>query len=582
MFPRISKVRIGGKIYEYLRVVESHRDGSGKLHQKVVGNLGRLDLMGDKLDVLVEKLRRFCKSNFVLPGEIGNDDSVTWGQVLVIRCLWEELSLDRIIERLCQGRHKFYVAENAFVLVANRLCDPKSEHGLGRWLESTYVCDSKGKRYLPDWLPEEEVSKEQRVKIAWEQLNEWYRTLDAVYEKKAQIEKEVYLRVRDLFHLKADIVFYDVTSIYFERREPKGKLRKHGHSRDGKRRNVQVLLGVVMVGGFPIASHIFEGNRADKTTVKEVAEDIRDRFGLAEIVFVADKGMISPKNRDLLESLEGYHYIFGHPGRRDEEAAGWLAKVADKWMECPRATRVQEVDSGQEGLRVLIVESDERKAYEEAMRERSMQRAEEHLKKVVQAVENGRLKKPDKIGARAARAMQKDKGYRYFGYEVPREGQFRYFYDQSKLQAEMKREGRYILTTDQMTMSPEEIVAHYKELSDVEDGFRSVKDIIEGRPVHHKTDPRICAHLFVAHLALLLNRQLRHHLDKAGSYLSAPDALEAMKSLGVAVLDMNGQRQIFAAGLKRDARRVLQILGIHDTQPPGSMRLRKNGPKMVM
>jgi transposase len=489
------------------------------------------------------------------------------------------LELDRIIERLCQGRREFPVAEHAFVLVTNRLCGgkkQKSEHGMGRWLESMYVCDSQGKRYLPKWLPADQISKDQRVKIAWEQLNEWYRTLDAVWEQKACIEKELYLKLRDLFHLKADLVFYDVTSIYFERREPKGKLRRHGHSRDGKPRNVQVLLGVVLVGGFPIASHIFEGNRADKSTVKEVIQDVRNRFGLKQIIFVADKGMISPQNREFLEGLEEYHYILGHPGRRDEQARGWLAQIGDRWIRCPRGTRVQEVDSGREGMRALVAESPERKSFEEAMRERSMKRAEVHLQKVAEAVEKGRVKKPDKIGARAARALQRDKGYRYFSYEVTGPGQFRYYRDEAKLHAEMGREGRYILTTDQMTMSPEDVVAHYKELSDIEDGFRSIKDIIEARPVHHKADDRVCAHLFTAQLAQVLMRQLRHHLQQAGSYLSAPDAIEAMKSLGVAVLNMDGKRQVLAGGMSRDARQVTQILGIKNTQPPGAPRSGKD------
>ena len=147
MFPRVSKVRVGDKTYEYLRIVESYRDREGKKHQKVIGNLGRLDQIGDRLDVLVERLRKFCQQHFVLPQEIRNEESVCWGPILVIRRLWEELELDRVIERLCQGRREFSVAEHALVLVANRLCGgkkEKSEHGLSRWLESMYVCDILG------------------------------------------------------------------------------------------------------------------------------------------------------------------------------------------------------------------------------------------------------------------------------------------------------------------------------------------------------------------------------------------------------------------------------------------------------
>jgi len=145
---------------------------------------------------------------------------------------------------------------------------------------------------------------------------------------------------------------------------------------------------------------------------------------------------------------------------------------------------VQEVESGKEELRVLVVESDERKEYEKRQRQRSMKRAEGHLKKVEEAVEKGRLKAKEKIAVRADRALHKNKGYRYFSYTIPTppSAGFQYFLDEEKIEAEVIREGRYILTTNHPRISPEEAVAHYKELSDIEAGFRELKDVIPGRP----------------------------------------------------------------------------------------------------
>lgn len=570
MFPRISRVSAGGKTYEYLRIVESYRDRNGKMKQHVVGNLGRLDQLHGKLDSLVDKLRVYCKEEFLLPREIGSDDAVSWGEIVVARHLWEQLQLDQIIGRLCQGRHQMDVAERAFVLVANRLSVPKSEHGMARWLEHTYVCDREGRRYLPERLAPELISKEQRVQVTSRWLNRWYRTLDAVYAHKKEIEEELYLRLRDLFSMAVEMVFYDITSLYFERREPRLPLRRHGHSRDGKRRNVQVLLGTVVVDGFPIASHIFAGNRKDATTVKEVVLEVRERFGLRKIIFVGDKGMLSPKNLELFESLEQTRYLMGHRGRRDEKAQLWLSRTSQHWIDCGKGTRVQEVESGEEGLRVFVVESEEREAYEKRLRERSMQRAEGHLKKVAEAVEQGRVKKPDKIGGRAARALQKDKGYRYFTYEVKGEGKFSYQLDEEKLKAESRREGCYLLTTDDPDLDPRQAVQHYKDLSDLEEGFRIFKDIIEGRPIFHRKDVRVCAHLFIAQLAILLMRQLRRHLESAKVALSAPDAFAAMKSLGVSVLNLKGRKEAMVARPKRDARTVLKTLGITNWRPPTS------------
>jgi len=571
MFPKVDRVRSGDKVYEYLRILESYRDRTGKCRHRVVANLGRLDVIANQLEDLIKKLRRYCPTTFVTPDEVGNDEAVTWGQILVIRRLWEELGLDGIIAGLCQGKHQFDVAEHAFVLVANRLCEPKSEHGLARWLDSTYVCDGHGGRFLPDWLPVDEVSREQRVKVSWSWLNSWYHTLDAVYQSKEAIEKELFLRLRDLFHLKVDLVFYDLTTLYFERREPKGELRRHGSiDKDGKPRNVKVLLGLVMVNGFPLASHVFAGNRSEKKTVPEIIQDLRERFGVGDVIFVADRGISSEENRQLLSSIESYQYLFAHRGRRDTKGQEWLHRATGRWEECGGGTRVQEVASGEEGVRVFVVESDDRKEYEQALRHKSMTRAEGHLHKVAAAVAKGQVKKAAKIGGRAAKALQKDKGFRYFSFRIDGDGQFEYWQDSAKLEAETIREGRYLLTTDHPKLTPQEAVLRYKELGNVEDAFRHLKDVIEGRPIFHKTDLRVCAHLFMAHLALLLLCHLRRRLDDAKVILSPTDALAATKSLGISVLDFNGERRILTAGAKRDCRRVLSALGIENTQPPGS------------
>jgi len=571
MFPRVSRSKSGGKVYEYLRVVENYRNEKGKKSQRVIANLGRLeDLRKGKLDELVEKLRKFCLKHWVVGEEVEDDEAIQWGPILVARRLWEEMGLDEIVGRLC-GRRKGNgdVAERAFVLVANRLTEPGSEHGLAWWLESHWVCDSKGRRFVAEWRRMEEVTEERRVKVQWGQLERWYRTLDALYAQKKEIERELYLRLRDLLSLKVDMVFYDVTSLSFAGTREKGELKRHGYSREGRPRNVQVVLGLVMVGGFPIAGHVFRGNVADKATVQQVISDIEERFGIQEITFVADQGMVSPDN---LLSLVHHRYILAHKGRRDLEARRWLEGLTERWREYSQGVKVQEVESGQEGVRVFVVDSDERRAYEESLRSRSMQRAQQCLKKVQEAVQKGRVKSREKIAVWTERALRKNKGYRYFSYRIRSDGQFDYFLDEKKMRAETLREGRYILTTNHPFIAAEEAVAHYKDLSDIEAGFREFKDVIEGRPVYHQRDDRICAHIFIAQLALLLLRRLRHHLQEKQVRLSPGAALAAVQSIGVAELDLKGHKEVLVSRAKPYATQVLTALGITDPKPPGSTR----------
>ena len=261
MFPRGKTVKQNGLIYQYPQIVESFYD-QGRTRQRLVANLGRLDQMGDSLDNLVTSLSKFCRHRLVRDDQIDGDDGLSWGPVLLARHLWQQMQLPQTLRALCDSRRRrFDVSETAFVLVANRLCDPGREHGRARWLEHTFVCDSKGRRWKPAWLATEQITKQRRVKVKSPQLNRWYRTLDVLLAIKPQIEQALYERVRDLFSVKVDIVFHDMISTYFCYRTPKEKLRRHGSdSKDHRPRQVQVMVGVVMANGFPYRSSCFCGN----------------------------------------------------------------------------------------------------------------------------------------------------------------------------------------------------------------------------------------------------------------------------------------------------------------------------------
>lgn len=577
MYPRINTVKQGGKTYHYLQILQSFRQ-EGKTRQRLVANLGRMDLLGTNLDRLVVALSKYCKEKLVSAGKLQCKDSVSWGQVLLARHLWQQMGLFEIVRKHCQSpRHRFDVAETAFVLVANRLCQPGSEHGLARWLEHTFVCDSQGQRWQPDWIASESVSKKQRVKVHHSQLNQWYRTLDALLAAKEKVEQALYHRVRDLFNLKVDMVFYDLTSSYFSRKKPKGKLRRHGHSKDKRPRQVQIVLGVVMANGFPIAHHVFAGNTADKATLKKVLTDLQERFGLRHIMIVSDRGLVSEENLEFL-ARHKFSYLLGISSRRSDEAQQVLSRLsADRWQQVDEGNQVQEISLDDNGAsppyldstRYFVIDSGERKDYEQSMRLRSMQSAKEQLQKLAAAVKAGRLKDPAKIGAAASRAVCNNHGYRYYSWKVTGPGQFDFFEDEDKLQAEIVREGKYILKTDNPQITAVEAVACYKELNTVEQGFRDLKDVIDMRPVYHKTDERVEAHIFVASLALFLKRSLEYQLACKLPEISATDAFLAMRSIGVAQLDFAGQSKRLVSVGGRDARRIIAVLGVKDIEPPG-------------
>jgi transposase len=586
MFIRSVKVpSSSGTVHEYVRIVESVWE-EGRVKQKVVANLGRRDV----LDSVLPMLNRFLRGEDD-PAQLGRQlaavgpcealDASTWGPMLVARHLFEKLGLWDILDA---GRRwpKLMPEEDphddwpsrVLALLANRLTRPSSEHALAGWLESDYVCDRQGRRYVPCW--KEHV----RVKVDPRQLQSWYRTLDHLYLNKSRIEVALYHRLRDLFHLQPELVFYDLTSTYFAGHGP--PIAKHGYSRDGRPRNVQVVIGVVMVAGWPIAHHVWAGNTRDSKTVKEVIDDLTTRFHFSRVVFVGDRGMVTERNVETLTNAEGdWGFLVGMTRRQNPEAETLIDRVQeDRWIECPVGinarekkpaeqprTRVQEVTCDREGVRVFVVDSDERRAYETRMREKSMERTRVGLEKVQKRVAQGRLKRPEKIGSAVERVLQRNHGHRYYDWEL-KGGQLRIFEHPVNLPREKKYEGKYLIQSDQKTLTALDAVANYKELNEVERGFRTLKDPISMRPIWHHTERRVRAHIFVAALAFLLDRMLERALRDAQVNLSSTAAWHALETIRHVRFRVNGEIKTGVTPGSSQARQILLALGLSDHRPP--------------
>jgi len=585
MFLRLVRATVSkGVKREYVRVVEAYRDDSGKTRHRTVINLGRRDLLATHLDLgkLGRLLHGDVRADRAVSGEhVAAVGAWDWGPVLAARQLWSELGLDHVVAQ-SSGRSRgdgITLSERALVLVANRLASPGSEHALAQWLETDFVCDRHGRRWIPAWRDdvERKASRTPRVRVAAWQLQQWYRTLDQLLKRKEQIEHALYLRLRDLFSLRVDMVFYDLTSTYFEGKGPP-ELGANGHSRDGKPRNPQVLVGLVMVDGWPIAHHVFEGNRRDAKTVSDVVRDLERRFGLARVVFVGDRGMVTSQNLDDLRG-SGHGYIVGRNRRRSGEVFDYIQSATSPWIECPVGitaserstapkTLVQEVASKQPGVRVFVVHSEDRLAFEYAQRVKAMGRVRTRLEALEKRVAKGKLKAAEKIGAAAAAILARNHGHRYYGWSYT-DGAFRFFEHPVHFTREQAYEGKYVIQTEEPNLSAVDAVRLYKELSEVERAFANLKDVLDMRPIYHRTDDRVQAHIFVAALAFLLHRAIEKKLKAARLDLSATEALTALKSARVVDIDLGDgtTKRSVTRGSQRAAA-VLRALDIVDLDPP--------------
>lgn len=439
--------RAKGRVGEYIRLVESYWNNGSPRH-RIICKLGRKDLLVPHAEALLRLLKGEAAPPAVDVCAVGAWD---WGPLLVGWQLWREVGLEAILDGVGQDRE---LSDRTLALVANRLTAPTSEHGLARWLETDFVCDRQGRRWLPDWREEAQrlASRRPRVRVQDRQLKQWYGTLDRLIGAKARIEKELFFKLRDLVHLKADLVFYDWTSTYFEGEGP--PLAAHGHSRDGRPRNRQVLVGLVMIDGWPIAHHVFAGNWRDGSTLEQVLKDLEERFGLGRLIVVGDRGMVTVVNLEKLRG-RGHGYVVGLNRRRRREVREYVKRATGAWLECPAGvaacektvpakTRVPEVASDQPGVRIFVVHSEEREAYERRQREKAMQRGREGLEKLAKRVARGTWKTPEKIEAAAQRILARHHGYRYWGWEL-KEGEFHYFEHPVHLDQERAIEGKYLI-----------------------------------------------------------------------------------------------------------------------------------------
>jgi hypothetical protein len=556
MFLRKITQRYRGRTFEYLCLVESYRD-HGRVRQRVIANVGRADLLAPHLSRLLTFLQPYTRERLVTDSALTALSGLTYGPGLVARRLWEHLGLGEIIAQHCGPE----VAERAFVLTAHRLLHPGSEHALAWWLDESFIADHTGRRWVPHW------EARGRVRVAHRQLRQWYTTLDRLVAAQAAIEQDLYLRLRDLFGLQVDLVFYDVTSTYFEGTGPEGFAR-HGHSRDGHPRERQILVGVVMASGWPIASYVFEGHHADKSTVQSVLADVRGRFALQRVVWVADRGMVSEDTLAAMTQGDD-RYLVGLQRRRNPTAQAVLQAAGGPWHSVPGGGEVTEVRLPDAAGRYFVVRSPERLAYEQTMRRQAMRRCRDRLRALRDATVRGHLRAPEKIGARAAAVLTKYHGARYFAWALAPDGTFRFGVDRAKLRAERHVEGTYLLQTNDLALTPLDAVAAYKDLQTVERAFRDLKNVLETRPIYHRTEPRVRGHLFVAHLALLLGCALHKALQRAGLPMALDTALAAVKSIRLVEVEIGDRRVQLVTRPGPHGQAVLRAVGIHQLTPPG-------------
>lgn len=551
MFPRKTKVEQGDRIYEYVRIVENYRK-NGKTYQRVIANLGNIKDLKKDMDQIIKGLCRICQREDLNVENLKAKGSPRYGDILIARHLWKELGLDKLIDGYMRHTEvKIPVELISFLMVANRLIDPLSKLAISSWYkEKVYLPELENTNFAP---------------------HDFYRSMDYLEKMKEKIEKDLYYELCDLFALQLNLVFYDTTSSYFEGRGP--DIAKHGKSKDHRPDKHQIVIGLLVTDeGIPIAHRVFDGDEADKATVVETIDDLRRRFNLKRVIFVADRGMVSQANLDYIKE-QGFSYIVTLKKRRLNEAKEAIDATFTDLEEKRKSYEEERKESEEEKellfseyrvgdeVRYLVCLNPEKKKDDEIYREGRIKKGKEKLEKIARSVETGQLKNREKILKRATLTLDKT-NRKYFHYSSLKDGLFSYSIVEKVLREEERVDGIFIIKSTAFDLLPEELIQQYKNLTGVERAFREIKDFLRLRPIRHHEDNRVRAHVFICVLSYLIEKIIEKKMRQDHLQITAREALDRLDDIRLAKNEIAGR--VFLCPVESEARHkeVLNAVGI--------------------
>lgn len=503
----------------YLYVVEGVRE-QGKMRQKIVANLGRLeDMQEGMLDSLIASLAKFSNKKWIQAEaeKLMVHSAREWGLELVFRHLWDQLNLDSILKRHFSRAHTYVqLSEAVYAMVLNRISDPLSKRGVEHWINEIY---------RPSFSPLG--------------LNHFYKSLDFLAENKESIELELFERTKTLFDLQVDMIFWDTTSTYFEGKGP-DKLGEYGYSKDHRSDRLQVMIGVVMTRvGIPIAHEVFPGNTSDVDTFSQIIADMRKRFNLKRVIFVGDRGMVSKK---ILDELDKNHieYIVGMRMRKVKDVSSVL-NTGGRYKVIKENLKVKEV--WYDADRYIVCHNPIQAEHDRKAREEMVEKLGKQIK------QNGVKSLIGNSGYRRYLLLNKDA---VVGI------------NQNTLKEEARYDGKYVLRTNSQLDTDEAAMA-YKDLWRVERAFREMKSSLDLRPVYHWKDSRVRGHIMVCFLALVLESALQRKLAEKESNVEYSYLLRDLQQLRAVELNIGDNWYLCRTELAGKAYEAFRALGM---RPP--------------
>jgi len=332
-----------------------------------------------------------------------------------------------------------------------------------------------------------------------------YEVMDRLLERQPAIQRALAQK-----HLRdGHLVLYDITSSYLEGEYPNSELVEFGYNRDGKRGHEQIVIALLCdEQGCPVGVEVWAGHTKDDTTVAAKVQQIQQEYGLGQLIFVGDRGMITQSSTRQLEGVEGLQTISALTHRQTVELLERKVITRELFDEKSIA---EVIDPDNPKRRYCLCRNPQTAQRETQTRKALLAATRQQLEKTATAK---RKAKPEKIGSRVGRVLQHYKMGKFVNWSV-QEGKLRWHFKEEEIAAEERFDGCYVVVSDVPAelMAKNEVVASYKKLSFVEQAFRNLKTVqLEMRPIYHKKDERIRAHVFICLLAYYLQWHARQRL----------------------------------------------------------------------
>jgi transposase len=527
MFIRVIK----SKNHEYVKVVENYRE-DGRVKQRVIANLGRLEnISAREAENIASKLLILTnsKKNIVEERTVPNIeelDRCNYGYV-VYKKIWNRFKLDKILDKLVEDRKiKYDFKSVIFSMVVDRLLKPKSKLALFENREDYFNINDKLK------------------------INHIYRSLDILAKNKIKIEEALFNQNKSLFNISTDIVFYDVTTFYYESKN-ENDLKRFGYSKDGKFGDVQIVMGLMIdKSGLPIGYELFSGNTFDSKTMVKVLDNLKEKFNLDKVIIVADRGLNSKINLKYIKD-SGYDYLMA------VSIKSLSKKMKDTILDKSSYTNILSTEDSEDGLYAYKtldyknVVKYEKEIINKDTGEITLKKEEITLKEKFVCTYSAKRAKKDEYdrgrGLDKANSIilnnQKSsltttRSFKKFIQKETKEGNCNEFVmgmDWMKIKEQQRYDGFYAITTSNLDLDPIEVIQNYRNLYKIEDSFRVLKSTFNTRPIFHYKEHRIEAHFIICFIAFMLERDLEIRLKKSKSftkYTITPQRIrEALNSL---------------------------------------------------